>query len=338
MIGLTPNKIKHTYTVPPGNDRVYYKLIVNDVVIYTGVGYVTPNTNKVDIDVTDIFMSIITLDTMLNNENLFGNTPSPYLVGSSTIKYQINTSDIKEGVYIDKFLGDFVHWEYKNDYFTRDYTKSDFLQRKSRYNIIRGASVHLDFLSNGTRTTYPNVTFGVKQDNTFNIMIKTVTEPSHYHWNKTDYSNSVKSYQLICPERTVNINIIDSCKYSGQLYWINRIGGIETLPILKSSKKRELSNRTTFRNNNVGVFDKRIYKNEINTQYTLITPLLNKTDINWIEELYTSSYVFYYDKSTGKTYSVLLTDNEFEFKVSNRENNKIYYEINVESSHLNIVR
>lgn len=345
MIGLTPNKIKHIYTTSsPEIDKVYYKLILNgNTTIYTGVGYTTPNTNKIEIDVTDIIMSIINLDTLLNNENLFGTTPIPYKVNTSTINYQINISEVKNGIFIDYFFGDFIHYEYKNDYYTRNYTKSDFLQRNNNYSVIRGATIHCDFLSNGTNITYPNVTFGVKQDNTLNIMSKTVTEPSHYHWNKTDYSNSVKSYQLICPERTVNIDIIDSCKYSGQLYWVNRIGGIETIPILTSSKKRELTDRTTYRNNNMLAdrsfyFDKKVYKNNILTQYSLITPLLGKNDIKWIEELFVSNYVFYYDKATNKTYSVLVTDNEFEFKKSDRNLGKIYYEINIEGSQINTVR
>ena len=346
MQGLNNNFLKHTYTVLlPNNDKVYYGVIINNDIIYEGVAYVIPNTTTAIIDVTDIIKSNINLNSLVESSS-FPNNGTPYKITSSTIKYRIVTKESYNGLWIDSFIGDYIHYDYGSEYYDYDYTYNRFLQRKDNYDIIDNTNIHIDYLATGNTITSPTTSFSLYDDSNTQLVYFPINTPSHYHLNSpiSGYTTTTKYLEARKESDIsgVRYNIVNSCNHDGQLYWINNIGGMETLPIKKSKIQNKIDKKTysnvnklysdinyTKKNHN---WETRVYETNVKISYTLVTPLLSESDIYWMEELFLSPYVYYYDKKLKKFYSVILTNTEFEFKKLNQETKKIYYEINVELS------
>src|SRR5574344_1742800 len=238
MKGLNNNFLKHTYTVQPNNDKVYYGVIINNDIIYEGPTYVIPNTTTAIIDVTDIIKSNINLKSMVESSS-FPNNGTPYKITSSTIKYRIVTKESYNGLWIDSFIGDYIHY---------DYGYKRFLQRKDNYDIIDGTNIHIDYLATGNTVISPTTSFNLYDDSNTQLVYVPINTPSHYHLNAPISGYITTSKYLEARKESdisgVRYNILNSCNYDGQLYWINNIGGMETLPIKKSTIKNMIDKKT----------------------------------------------------------------------------------------------
>lgn len=346
MQGLNKNFLKHTYTMlQPNNDKVYYGVMINNNKVYEGVSYVIPNTTTAIIDVTDIIKSNINLNSLVESSS-FPNNETPYQITSSTIKYRIITRESLDDLWIDRFMGDYIHYDYGSEYYDYDYSYNRFLQRKDNYDIIDGANIHIDYIATGSTVASPTTSFSLYDDLNTQRLYFPINIPSHYHLNApiSGYRTTAKYIEARKESDTsgVRYNIVNSCNYDGQLYWTNNIGGMETLPIKTSTIKNQINKKTysninklysdiyyTKKNHN---WESRVYEVNSKISYTLVTPLLFENDMYWLEELFLSPYVYYYDRKLKKFYSVIITNNEFEFKKLNQDNKKIYYEINIELS------
>lgn len=345
MQGLNNNFLKHTYTIlQSNNDKVYYGVMINDNIIYEGIAYVIPNTTTAIIDVTDIIKSNINLNSMVESSS-FPNNGTPYQITSSTIKYRIVTKENYNNIWIDSFFGDYIHYDYGSEYYDYDYSYNRFLQRKDNYDIIDEANLHMDYLATGDTITSPTTSFSLYDDSNTQQVYFTINTPSHYHLNRPISGFSSTKYLEARKENDtsgVRFNILNGCNYDGQLYWLNNLGGMETIPIKKSKIKNQIDKKTysnvnklysdisyTKKNHN---WETRVYEVNKKISYTLVTPLLLENDMYWLDELFISPYVYYYDNKLKKFYSVILTNTEFEFKKLNQESKKIYYEIQIELS------
>ena len=77
MQGLNKNFLKHTYTMlQPNNDKVYYGVMINNNRVYEGISYVIPNTSTAIIDVTDIIIPNINLNSLVESSS-FPNNETP---------------------------------------------------------------------------------------------------------------------------------------------------------------------------------------------------------------------------------------------------------------------
>lgn len=356
MIGLT-NRIYHEHTiVTSGQTFVYYCLVVNNIPIYEGKAYKIPNTNVAIIDVTDLLRDSIQL-TQINSTNLF-NTISPTKVSTSTKLYKIGVKESLGGVYTDTTSTDYVHYSYDNDMLTTNYSTAQFLQRKTSYNVIDGASVHNDYLTYGTATSSTPTESIYYYRNGANITITGLSASGygigHYHTTKdlqdTTGTTTMRFNNVSGSTGGVTYTIVPNCNRAGQLYWSNRKGGTETIPVTRKVKRSETSNKTKMRSNSSvysstsyqpmdHFFENRIYSNEITTSYQLYTDWITESDAEWLEELYASPNVWFHDAKTKKNHAVLVSDDQYDMKTRvNNDMKNIYYQINIEMSKLNIIR
>lgn len=357
MIGLT-NRIYYDYAIlTSGQTFVYYNLLINNTSVYEGKAYALPNTSVAIIDVTDILRDNINLTHLLNSTNLF-NTISPTKITTATKLYKLAVKEDLEDVYVDTTATDYVHYSYDNDMLTTSYSTAQFLQRKTSYNVIDGATVHNDYLTYGTATSSNPTESIYYYRNGANITITSLTPSEygigHYHTTKNlmdiTGTTSMRFNNISGTTGGIVYNIIPNCNRAGQLYWINRRGGMETIPVTRKIKRSETSNKTKYRvtsgiystinyQSKDHFFENKIYNNEITTSYALYTDWITESDAEWLEELYVSPNVWFYDVKTKKNHAVLVSDNQYDMKTRvNNDMKNIYYQINIEMSKLNIIR
>lgn len=150
--------------------------------------------------------------------------------------------------------------------------------------------------------------------------------------NVGDFTTLIDGYDGMSNNFTL-FKIVDTC-YDYCLYYINAVGGIDSLLIKGNSKKVDNINSHYFNksfNNTTTEFEKKKYINVITPSYTLYTDWFTDEEQSRLYHLLESTEVYLHNLNTGKIEPVNITNTQCEYKTfTNNGKKKFYNTINVE--------
>lgn len=339
-------RIIYQVSVSDMNNYIDYKVSVNNVLVYTGKSYPIPGSYTCLLNVGDIVADYINYETIINTNYFTHNAAAQDQSGNICfLSIEYKESDISLWAMLN-ITDPYIHYSWLNGYYSYDYsTDGILLQTKNNYKVTRNCIVKCE----GLNTTGATANGFLAQPNTYAQSVYQINPYStkSYTLSPLVYPNADKitfNYKGI----EIVFNILENCnnKYIGCLYFINRYGGLEPLLINNTSKKTAVSTRSNYTKGiynysdytlDTTDFENKVYNNDIKYSWALNTNILTNEDAYWIEQLYTSPYVWFQEFDTNIINSVIITDTNSDFKKFFNNNNKIpSYTINIEYSQKNI--
>lgn len=288
------NNLKYKILNSIADKTLPYNVSISGNVIYKGIAYPIPGTYIVWIDLHNILMNYI----MFNNIDLTAN---------STINSKENIIDYRLTYNIDDnniISNDTVILSNIDEYYVNFFqnTTGYMLQQKNTYYMLPGARWVLQIL---------NIT-----DNSISFNTDTIDAKSTY----VMINNTESTYTI--SNKSVSFVKLSCNRYNGMIYFINRYGGWESIPVLsKKNKMKNTYNRSTYTKNNYNNIEdgnqsllyETNYSIEETTTMTITTDFIDDNDVKYYEQIISSPYVIYYNATTDRYHTALVATNSYEY-------------------------
>lgn len=303
--------IKHTFV---SNDSLVHYTITdaNDNLIYEGSAYRKPGQEKAFIYVNRIVSSNINIRDIVD--------PSLSWVNG----YATFTAVVKEVASNDTVYRTTYRFVYNWDYESGAYTATENINYPVVTEVSPNDSIPISYwvgdtvphisakyhFSDGTEsTTNLDQTGAITNDiNTINIQSSI---------NRTALVSS-DSVDIMVGDEIINTYHTTSCnRYT--LYYYNKRGGVDVMPLNGGLTKAEDFDRTVFNveyeNSSKSNIAKKVINNNITTKYTATTRFMtDEQAARFAKHFLSSPAVMMHDNVDDETYSVILDENSADYK------------------------
>ena len=303
--------IKHTFV--SSDSLVHYTITdANDNLLYEGSAYRKPGQEKAFIYVNRIVSSNINIKDISDPSLSWVNG---YATFTAVVKEVTTNNTVYRNVY--RFV---YNWDYESG----AYTSTVNINFPVVTEISPNDSIPISYWVGDTvpqisaKYHFPdgtNSTVNLDQTGVITNDINTINIQSSINRTALVSSDSV---DIMVGDEIINTYRTTSCnRYT--LYYYNKRGGVDVMPLNGGLTKSEDFNRTIFNieyenslNSNIA---KKVINNNITTKYTATTRFMtDEQAARFAKHFLSSPAVMLHDNVDDKTYSVILDENSAEYK------------------------
>lgn len=328
--------LKHTFT--SSDSLVHYTITdVNDNLIYEGSAYRKPGQEKAFIYINRIVSSNI------NIRDITGPSLS-WVNGYATFTVVVKEIASNNVVYRNEY-----RFVYNWDYESGAYTSTENINYPVTAEVSPNDSIPISFWVGDTvprisaKYHFPDGTESTTNLNSTSIItndINTINIQASTYKAALISSDSV---DIIVGSNIINTYRTTSCnRYT--LYYYNKRGGVDVVPLNGGLTKSENFNRTVFdieyENFPYNNIAKKVINNNITTKYTATTRFMtDEQAARFAKHFLSSPAVMMYDNVDDEVYSVILDEKSAEYKTfRNNGNHFVQYTFNFSLTHTKKVR
>ena len=303
--------IKHTFV--SSDSLVHYTITdANDNLLYEGSAYRKPGQEKAFIYVNRIVSSNINIKDISDPSLSWANG---YATFTAIVKEVASNSTIYRNEY--RFV---YNWDYESG----AYTSTVNINFPVVTEISPNDSIPISYWVGDTvpqisaKYHFPdgtNSTVNLDQTGVITNDINTINIQSSINRTALVSSDSV---DIMVGDEIINTYHTTSCnRYT--LYYYNKRGGVDVMPLNGGLTKSEDFDRTIFNveyeNSTKSNIAKKVINNNITTKYTATTRFMtDEQAARFAKHFLSSPAVMLHDNVDDKTYSVILDENSAEYK------------------------
>ena len=302
---------KHTFA--SSDSLVHYTITdANDNLLYEGSAYRKPGQEKAFIYINRIVSSNINIKDISD--------PSLSWVNG----YATFTAVVKEVALNNTVYRTTYRFVYNWDYESGAYTATENINFPVITEISPNDSIPISYWVDDTvpqisaKYHFPdgtNSTVNLDQTGVITNDINTINIQSSINRTALVSSDSV---DIMVGDEIINTYHTNSCnRYT--LYYYNKRGGVDVMPLNGGLTKSEDFNRTVFNieyeNSSKSNIAKKVINNNITTKYTATTRFMtDEQAARFAKHFLSSPAVLMHDNVDDETYSVILDENSAEYK------------------------
>lgn len=334
-------------------DYVDYKVDIQNptpTTIHYGRCYKKPSNSYGVIDVQDILRTYCNMNEIFLNETYLTGGINHYIY--PVLKFNISVKQPNSQLYILLVESEEVLYSNHNHYYNYIPTQNlvpNVLQHKRVYNVLAGAPIAYDCVRKYFDTNTSASVYYRPNGNNALIYSNALTKSNLNHFVYNDYHSINPTYveiwtviryyvgptltEFVVPDSLIRYNYTGYC-YDTEyvVYWINRYGGLESRivdgKVSKNAVKTSINyitneidviNGQSISKNRIGFTNKK--KGTVKYQYGLnFINDINDVEIEWLETLFASNYVWLYNNS--EFIPVVVSDDNYNYN---------YYKLNTKS-------